>query len=177
MIQWMKIISKRNQLEKKQESTKFQFKRVVGKSVKRKPKEFNKFLSELNVSSLVRGDELKSFVTDQSAAQRFKEVCLFTGQEKAFTALNNSRITLAKTISNTKQVNDEIAELNTELAILSNQNVMEFDEGQVLSYLNEVVFAPLGENIRMSKLDLLDPTYLKLCSNLEKYEHTEKGTE
>ena len=155
--------------------TKFQFKRLVGKSAKRKPKEFSEFLSELNVTSLIRGDELKSFVADQSAAQRFKEACQFTGQEKVFTVLNKSRISLAETISDKERVNEEIAELNIELAVLSNQNVIEFDEGQVLSYLNSELIAPLSGNLSLSKLDLLDPTYLKLCSNFEKCKHTEKA--
>ena len=160
--------------KKEQKSTKFQFKRIVGKPTKRKLKGFRIFQSELNVSSLIRGDELKSFVTDQSAVQRFKEACRFTGQEKAFIALNTSRTSLVKTSLLLKHVNEEILELNSEFAIHSNQNVRKFDEEQILLYLNKEVLAPLDQKLRLSKLDLQDPTYLKLCSKLNKLEQPKK---
>ena len=161
--------------KKKQKKVKFQFKQVVGKPPKRKSKEFNKFLSELNVSPLIRGDELKPFVTEQSATQRFKEASIFTGQEEAFTALNNSRVSLVETISDLKLVNEEIVDLNSEFAILSNQKVIAFDEAKILSYLNKEVLAPLDAKLSLSKLNLLDPTYLKLCSELEKCELSKKN--
>ena len=154
------------------EKTKFEFKRLVGEPAEQYSYGFNEFLTEYNVSSLIRGDELKSFVTDRSPVQRFGDVCKSIGQEEAFRALKVSRNTLVEVSSELERVNREVAKLNSVLATLSNQKLFAYNESQILSFLNDELLAPLYPNFSLSKLDLLDSTFLKLFSILEKFEHT-----
>ena len=65
--------------------------RVLGNTKHSNSKAFNNFLTELNVSLIIRGDELKSFVTDHTPEHRFEEVIKGLNLDEPYSFLKNNR--------------------------------------------------------------------------------------
>ena len=130
---------------------------------------FKNFLKELNVSPVIRGDELESFITNHSPVHRFEEVVQSLKLTVPNNVLVNSRIYLQERYAELEILNDEYTVLNAELASITDQKLQEYDEKKIVKFINKNLLTPLTSSLKLAKLDQLKSIIDKIRAGSKTY--------
>ena len=86
----------------------------------------------LNVSPAIRGDELKSFITDHSPVHRLEEVVQSLKLSEPYRYLKNSRTYLLERYTELEVLNHENTILTSRLASITDNEVRKYDEQKIV---------------------------------------------
>ena len=140
--------------------------RVLGDKERSDSRDYQNFLTELNVSSIIRGDELKSFVTDHSPVYRFGEVAVGLNLDEPYSFLKNYREILNDRLSHLNFIDEERIVLNSRVADITNQKVLTYNKEQIIKFINFDLLNPISAKLKLSRLDQLQSIFDTLCSRL-----------
>ena len=151
--------------------TDFSIERFVGMSDKSISEIHAVFLKAMRVLPIIRGEESNAFVTALSPSRRFEKIVVWTRRKFLLDPLNQLRDIIAMAPTTLRTTNIEIVRLNSELADATNQNISEWNDTELLNYINEKFLVQIDPKLCMSKLARSDPGYQQLEERVEKLEN------
>ena len=118
------------------------------------------------VSPIIRGHELRTFVEAQTPEARYADVANWLQLGPLVTVQKNIRAlrTQVKTASEDKRA---LRRVDTQLAQETNQIVRTWEEAEILTYVNDSVLAPLDSTMTLMALSAVDPAYVALQKRAE----------
>ena len=144
--------------------------RTIGEKTHKESKSYRDFVNLLNVSPAIRGDELKSFVTDHSPVHRLEEVlqCLKLNEPNGM--LVTSRTYLQERYRELEILSHENTILNSRLASITNQEVQKYDEKKIVKFVNNSLLLPLTSDLKLTGINQFKSIIDKLRAGIETFE-------
>ena len=148
-------------------ATKFWIERIVGAKLKSESELQTSFLNAIKISPIIRGEEANSFVTELSPNQRFERLATWTRRKSLLGIMNQMRETTTKSRTALTTIEGEIIAINAKLANATNQKIKEWNELEVLGYVNSELLTQFDRTLKMSNLTDSDSAYLRLQDSVK----------
>ena len=97
---------------------------------------------------------------------RFEEVVKGLKRSKTYSFLNNNRTLLQVRISRLERINDERTNINSRVAEITNQKVLEYNDEKIIKFINNDLLKLHIAKLQLSGLDKLESIFNSLCSGL-----------
>ena len=150
----------------KGDTDKFEIVQVVGDATESTSDAISTLYSKIPAPSIIRGEELQSFVTEWKMTRRFEGVEKWKQHQEAYQLLNLYNGIVDSTKNELNLSLERNAEMVEELASVTNQKVSEFSEPIILDFINTVLLSQFDPPLQLIKFTRTDPTYQNLKSNL-----------
>lgn len=115
-----------------------------------------------NVNPLIRGYELRRFVEEQKAEDRYTEVANWLQLTPLAEVQKNLRL-LRQQVKADAEDNSALTQINTQVSRETNNVVTTWDEPAVIAFANENILAPLDATLKLTTLAADDPAFLILA--------------
>lgn len=111
---------------------------------------------EFVVDPIIRGHALRHFVEEQKAEDRYAEVARWLQLTPLVTVQRNLR-NLRSQVKSATEDPAPMGAIDREISRETDRKVMQWDDDEVLSFINNAVLVPLDDKLKMKTLDKSDP--------------------
>jgi hypothetical protein len=135
----------------------------------RRPQSAQKLLDSIKVEFIIRGYELRRFVEDQTPQERYQEASGWFGLSSLTSIQNNIRdlrLNINSEISADRAKFEKIRDLKR----LTNNSISEWNEKEIIHWLNATIIEPLKVDVTIESLDKKSKTYEILKNEKEEEE-------
>ena len=134
-------------------------KAVIGNSTATKAYEDLK--SKINISSFVRGNELRVFSEDYSSEYRYSRLIDLVGREEE-NFLQESFVVFNSIKERKEHIQREIEKLESDIKSDFGESLVTWEESDFIRFINEITLKPLDSGVVVKSLDISDSGVQKL---------------
>ena len=128
------------------------------------------FITQIEVSPIIRGYKLREFVERQTPEHRYNDVVKWL-QLSPLLEIQENIHSLRKKVKAKATSTEEITALNDMLGNETGQEIRQWNENEILEYVNSQILMPLDSKLKFAKLANNDKAYAEMKNRQQAEKH------
>ena len=129
-----------------------------------------RFITRLEISPIIRGYKLREFVEHQTPQARYNDVVKWL-QLSPLLEIQENIHSLRKKVKAKATSTEKITALNDMLGNETSQEIQQWNENEILDYVNNKILTPLDSKLKFAKLADNDKAYAEMKNRQQAEEH------